>query len=156
MTEVRYARVLVAIDGSTHSEEALAAAIDLSKRYGSELTILTVAPFVPLYMPSGNSYMPTPVAQIDTTPYRALVDAAVQKAQQAGVPAVSGVCEEGVVVDEILAFLDTHPVDLVVVGSRGMSAAKRLLIGSISSALVAHAPCPVLVVRGRTPTRPPG
>jgi nucleotide-binding universal stress UspA family protein len=156
MTANRYSRVLVAIDGSTHSEEALAAAVDLSKRYQSVLTILTVAPLVPVYMPSGNSYMATPVAQTDTAPYRALVDAAVKKAEAAGVTAVSGVCEEGVVVDEILAFLEAHPVDLVVVGSRGMSAAKRLLIGSISSALVAHAPCPVLVVRGRPPTKPSG
>ena len=156
MTASHYGRVLVAIDGSTHSEEALAAAVDLSKRYRSELTILTVAPLVPVYMPSGNSYMATPVAQTDTAPYRALVDAAVKKAEAAGVSGVTGVCEEGVVVDEILAYLDTHPVDLVVVGSRGMSAAKRLLIGSISSALVAHAPCPVLVVRGRSTTKPPG
>jgi len=156
MAASRYAHVLVTIDGSAHSEEALAAAIDLSKRYRSELTVLTVAPFVPVYMPSGNSYMATPVTKTDTTPYRALVDAAVKRAQDAGLTGVSGVCEEGVVVDEILAFLDTHPVDLVVVGSRGMSAAKRLLIGSISSALVAHAPCPVLVVRGRTATKPPG
>ncbi|HYB79385.1 MAG TPA: universal stress protein [Thermoplasmata archaeon] len=154
MTPNRFARITVAIDGSAHSEEALDAAIDLTQRYGSELTILSVAPLVPVYMPSGNAYLAAPVAQTDTAPYRALVEAAVKRAREAGVSAVTGACPDGVVIDEILAFLDAHPADLVVVGSRGMSAAKRLLIGSISSALVAHAPCPVLVVRGGRSTKP--
>jgi nucleotide-binding universal stress UspA family protein len=88
------------------------------------------------------------------TRYRSLVDAAVKQAQEAGLSAVTGVCHEGVIVDEVLSFLDLHPVDLVVVGSRGLSATRRLLIGSISSALVAHAPCPVLVVRARPSTKP--
>ena len=152
----RFSRIAVAIDGSPNSDEALDAAIDLAGRYGSELTIVTVAPLVPVYMPSGNSYMATPIAQSDTTRYHALIDAAVKRAQGAGVSGVTGVCQEGVVVDEILAFLETHPMDLVVVGSRGLSATKRLLIGSISSALVTHAPCPVLVVRGRPSTKPAG
>jgi len=147
----------VAIDGSPNSDDALDAAIDLAVRYGSELTVLTVAPLVPVYMPSGgNSYMPTPIAPSDNARYLALVDTAVKRAQAAGVSSVTGVCQEGVVVDEILAFLDTHPMDLIVVGSRGLSATKRLLIGSISSALVTHAPCPVLVVRSRPSTKPAG
>jgi len=154
MTPIRFARITVAIDGSPHSEEALDAAIDVAKHYGGELTILSVAPLVPVYMPSGNAYLAPPVAQTDTGPYRALVEAAVKRAREAGAPSVTGACPDGVVIDEILAFLDAHPADLVVVGSRGMSAAKRLLIGSISSALVAHAPCPVLVVRGGASTKP--
>jgi len=156
MSPSRFGRIAVTIDGSPNSEDALGEAIDLANRYGSELTILTVAPIVPVYMPSGNSYMATPISQSDTAQYRALVDAAVKRAQNEGVSAVTGVCQEGVVVDEILAFLETHPVDLVVVGSRGLSATKRLLIGSVSSALVTHAPCPVLVVRGRPPTKSVG
>jgi len=156
MASNRFSRIVAAVDGSPNSDEALAAAIDLALDHQSELTILTVAPIVPVYLPSGNSYMSAPISASDAPRYRELVDAAVHRAQAAGITSVTGVCEQGVVVDEILAYLETNPVDLVVVGSRGMSAAKRLLIGSISSALVAHAPCPVLVVRSRTPTKPAG
>jgi len=155
MSATRFASIVVAIDGSPNSEEALAAAVDLAGRYGSELTIVTVAPLVPVYMPSGNTYLGPTIAHVDTAQYRELVDAAVKQAQEGGVTAVTGVCLEGVVVDEILAFLDSHSTDLVVVGSRGLSAAKRLLIGSVSSALVTHAPCPVLVVRGGPATTTP-
>jgi len=148
----RFGRITVAIDGSSNSDEALDAAIDLAKQYGSRLTVLTVAPVVPVFLPSTGPYLPATITEEDVDRYRALVDVAVKRAQAAGVAAVTGVCGEGVVVDEILSQLDTHPTDLIVVGSRGLSAAKRLLIGSVSGALVSHAPCPVLVVRARAST----
>jgi nucleotide-binding universal stress UspA family protein len=154
MASPRFARITVAIDGSPNSDDALDAAIDLAKKYGSELTILAIAPFVPVYLPSAGPYVATAMSQAEVPQYQGLVDAAVKKAQSAGLSAVTGLCREGVVVDEILSHLETHPADLVVVGSRGLSAAKRLLIGSVSSALVTHAPCPVLVVRSVPPTRP--
>ncbi|MGA7477257.1 MAG: universal stress protein [Thermoplasmata archaeon] len=154
MPSPRFARIMVTIDGSPNSQDALATAIDLADRYGSELTILTIAPLVPVYLPSTNPYVSTTVTESQVPRYRELIDLAVKQAQESGVTAVTGLCHEGVVVDEILSFLDTNPTDLVVVGSRGLSATKRLLIGSISSALVTHAPCPVLVVRARLPTKP--
>ncbi|MGD0250951.1 MAG: universal stress protein [Thermoplasmata archaeon] len=40
------------------------------------------------------------------------------------------------------------------VGSRGLSTARRILLGSVSTALVNHAPCPVLVVRPPATTKP--
>ncbi|MGP8158667.1 MAG: universal stress protein [Thermoplasmata archaeon] len=156
MSSPRFVHILVAIDGSPHAQDALAAAIDLASRYAAELTILTIAPIVPVYLPSTSPYLSTPVSESQVTQYQALVEVAVKQAQEAGLTAVTGVCREGVVVDEVLSFLDTHSTDLVVVGSRGLSATKRLLIGSISSTLVAHAPCPVLVVRARPPTKPAG
>ena len=154
MAPSRFARITVAIDGSPHSEEALASAIDLALTCRSELTILAVAPLVPVYLPPAGPYVPPAVSDSEAFHYRDLVDAAVKRARDAGVTAVTGACREGVVVDEILSELETHPPDLVVVGSRGLSAAKRLLIGSISGALVSHAPCPVLVVRPRPVSRP--
>lgn len=154
MANPRFARITVAIDGSPSSVEALVAAIDLAKTYSSELTVLTVAPLVPVYLPSTDPFVPPTVSESDVERYRALVDAAVQRAQKAGVAAVTGVCREGSVFDEIISQLESHPSDLAVVGSRGLTAAQRLLVGSVSGALVAHAPCPVLVVRSLPPTKP--
>jgi len=156
MPTARFARIVVAIDGSPNSQDALLAAIDLAARYQGELTILTIAPLVPVYLPSTDPMVSATVSKSQVTRYQALVDVAVKQARDAGVRAVTGLCREGVVVDEILSFLETNPTDLVVVGSRGLSATKRLLIGSISSALVTHAPCPVLVVRDPASTKPGG
>lgn len=139
--------IAVAIDGSDHAKDALGIAIDLARRYEARLTIVAVAPISPgLVMP--NEPMLPPLMPESTVPqYRSLVDAAVQQARDAGLRTVDGVCEEGPAVDELLAFLGDHPTDLLVLGSRGLSRAKRILLGSVSAALVNRAPCPVLVVR---------
>jgi nucleotide-binding universal stress UspA family protein len=152
MTEERFRRVTVAIDGSRHGEAALDCAIDLALKYRSELVILSVAPLVPVYVVASEPYMPAVVPDAELAPVRTIVEAAVKRAEAAGVTAVTGVSEQGVVVDEVLNHLEQHPTDLLVVGSRGLSAARRLLLGSVSTALVTHAPCPVLVVR--SPTKP--
>jgi len=60
------------------------------------------------------------------------------------VPFVEGVTST---VQGIVEFASNEKVDLIVIGTRGLSGFKRLLIGSVSSGVVAHAHCPVLVVR---------
>jgi nucleotide-binding universal stress UspA family protein len=49
--------------------------------------------------------------------------------------------------DEILRLRDEVSADLIVIGSRGLNAFKRVLLGSDAEGVVRHAPCPVLVVR---------
>jgi len=150
---VGFRSIAVAIDGSDHASEALGIAIDLARHYDARLTVLAIAPITPaIVMP--NEPMLPPVLPESTVPeYKSLVEAGVAKARAAGLRTVDGVCQEGAPVDEILAYVAKHTVDLLVVGSRGLSAARRLLLGSVSSALVHRAPCPVLVVRP-APTTP--
>ncbi len=155
MSASMFARVTVAVDGSPSSDRALDVAIDLAKRYGSELSVLSVAPLVPLYVPGSEPYIPTEIPDSEIKYYRGLVDSAVAKAEAAGISAVTGVALEGVIVDEIIAHLDQHPPSVLVMGSRGLSGAKRLLLGSVSDAVVHHAKCPVPIVR-EPPTAAPG
>ncbi|HTW55134.1 MAG TPA: universal stress protein [Thermoplasmata archaeon] len=143
--------IAVAVDGSPHADDALATAIDMARRYSASLTVVAVAP-LPAAFVLPNEPAPAPVMESDTPRFRALVDAGVERARAAGLAAVEGVCEEGPPVDTILDFLRAHPVDLLVVGSRGLSTAKRILLGSVSAGLVNHAPCPVLVVRPKVTT----
>jgi len=70
------------------------------------------------------------------------------KALAHGAAAVESVLLQGEVVETLLQWMETHPQDLLVVGSRGLTRGRRLLLGSVSSGLVNQAPCPVLVVRG--------
>jgi nucleotide-binding universal stress UspA family protein len=153
MVEGLFRRITVAIDGSAHAAAALEYAVDLAHRYGSDLVILSVAPLVPVYVTASEPYVPAAVPDSELQRFQTIVDSAVKRAEAAGVASVTGICDEGVVVDEILTHLEQHPTDLLVVGSRGLSTARRLLLGSVSTALVNHAPCPVLVVRP-APTPP--
>ncbi|MCI4360112.1 MAG: universal stress protein, partial [Thermoplasmata archaeon] len=61
-------------------------------------------------------------------------------------PKVQTVALEGEVTDALVGYLEHHPQDLVVVGSRGLSRGRRLLLGSVSTELVQRLPAPVLVV----------
>ena len=153
MPEGLFRRIAVAVDGSANGNAALDTAIDLAKKYGSDLVVLSIAPLVPVYVTAAEPYVPSTVPANELARYREIVNQAVHHAEEAGLKGVTGLCDEGVVVDEILSHLEKHSTDLLVVGSRGLSTARRLLLGSVSSALVNHAPCPVLVVRP-PPTKP--
>lgn len=147
MTEVALKRITVAVDGSKYAENALSFGIDLAKKYGGQLSVVAVAPLVPLYVSSTEPWVPTEVPQSEIAHYRQVLDAAVARAQKEGVPSVTGLCLEGVIVDELIAHLEHHPTDLLIMGSRGLSTAKRLLLGSVSDAVAHHVKCPVMIVR---------
>jgi nucleotide-binding universal stress UspA family protein len=142
-----FRRITVAIDGSPIAQDALDRAIDLAQRYGSDLVVISVAPIVPVYISSTEPYVPAGVPPSEIGHYQQMVEAAVKQVEAAGVSSVTGVSYEGVVVDEILNHLEEHPTDLFIMGSRGLSTARRILLGSVSDAIVHHARCPVLVVR---------
>ncbi len=149
-----FARITVAIDGSKMGELAFDLALDLARRYQSDLTVVAVAPLQPVFVSSAEPWVPTEVPEAETSYYRGLVDKAVHRAESAGVHA-SGTCLEGVVVDEIISHVEKHPPDLLVLGSRGLSTAKRLLLGSVSDAVSHHVTCPVLIARVPPSVTPP-
>jgi len=147
---VKFGRILVAFDGSSDSVKAIQMAAGLSGEFESEVTILHVyrSPAIALSAASG---MPSP-------DYRDMEDAAkeagqkvlsrgLQLAKDAGVNARGELIEASSVVEAIVEFAARQRIDLVITGTRGMTGFKKLLLGSVSSGLVSHAPCPVLVVR---------
>jgi nucleotide-binding universal stress UspA family protein len=140
-------RLTVAIDGSAYADHGLTFAIDLAKRYEATLTIVAVAPLVPMFVGPNEQFVPSDVPTAEVEHYRGVIDKAVQRAESDGLAGVTGIALEGVVVDEILGHVEEHPPDLLILGSRGLSTAKRLLLGSVSDAVMHHVHCPVLIVR---------
>lgn len=57
------------------------------------------------------------------------------------------IIDEGSKVDAILDYAEKNSVDLIVMGTRGITGIKRILLGSVANAVVTNAPCPVMVVR---------
>jgi nucleotide-binding universal stress UspA family protein len=147
MPQAPFARITVAIDGSKNGAHALETAISLAKKFESELTVLGVAPVQAIFVSATEPWVPAEVPESETRAYREVVDQAVERCRQAGVASVTGLCLEGVITDEIIGHVEHHPTDLLVLGSRGMSTAKRLLLGSVSDAVSHHVACAVLIVR---------
>jgi nucleotide-binding universal stress UspA family protein len=148
-----FARIATAVDGSTYAQRGLSLAIDLAKKYGSELVVLTVAPLT-AYVSATEPWMSADVIEGEVQHYRGILDASVKKAQEGGLQGVTGVCLEGHITEEIIGYLETHPADLLIMGSRGLSAGRRMLLGSTSDQVLHHVKCAVLIVKD-PPTTPP-
>ena len=144
--------ILVAVDRSPASRKALAEAIDLALDSGARLTLMSVAE-----LPRWRIYgYPMVVPYPDQAQLVRQAEAIVEEAEALvpqGVP-VSTVVRWGPVVTEILKRVRNGEHDLVVVGSRGLGPAGSLILGSISRAVLAKSPVPVLVARAE-PSRQP-
>ena len=146
-------KILVATDGSDNAKRAEEVAVKLAKEYGAELTILDVVTELVYFL----SPPPTGVApafdQKDLfgtfeKEARKLVDQSVQRAKAQGVKARGEVLHSiQSVVYEITHYAQDKDVNLIVIGTRGLGGFKRLLLGSVSSGVVTHAHCNVLVVK---------
>lgn len=138
-----FAKIVVPYDGSAYSVRALDTGIEIARRFGSELTVLTVVPRRPNVGEAPG--VPARIERREVEAYRSLAERAAETARAAGLPHVAAEVREGVIVEEILGFLESDRTDLVIVGSRGQSAFRGLLLGSVSEAVTHHAKCTVIV-----------
>jgi nucleotide-binding universal stress UspA family protein len=149
-----FRHIVVAYDGSSQARMALDRAIDLALTGPSRLSVVTVyePPRVWEAGPmSGPVISPEPPEDGRKEALYNLLQQAVELAKKRGVADVRGEFLQGHPADAILSFSEQEGIDLVVMGSRGYSATARLLLGSVSDAVVHHAHVAVLVVRPPVP-----
>ena len=136
--------ILVALDGSAASEEALDQAIDLARAEGARLSLISVAA-PPRWRPVGPLVPPYPTDAQLAEKAQEILDRAEARVPD-DVP-VATVLRSGLAAKEILKRIECAKHDLVVMGSRGLGPAASLLLGSVSRSVAAHSPVPVLVAR---------
>jgi nucleotide-binding universal stress UspA family protein len=144
MGQVMLQQIVVAVDGSKSSEKALATAIELAKALSASLTVVSVAPLH--VVPLGTATAVPILHDAEVKVHQELLGRVRDQVALAGVK-VSTELLDGLVAEEILRYLDTHPFDMLVMGARGLSAGQRFFLGSVSDAVVHHAKIPVLIVR---------
>ena len=141
--------IFVGVDGSDHSRLALAWALREAARQGVPLTVISVRP-TPV-RPATDIYWAVPDLPVDTrgeeAELQALREFVNKVADETGetVPDITVVMEKGDPAEELIKA--SRDADLLVVGSRGSGGFARLMLGSVSSKVVHHAACPVVVVR---------
>lgn len=143
-------KVLLAIDGSDASMSAVAATAALPLPPGSTVEVVSAIP--DSFAPEGAVWPnvvrvdpPNDRDRIYGDVSRRLLD--IAERLRADDRTVEVRVLDGRPATEILAEAERFDADLIVVGARGLSTVRRLLIGSVSSEVVDHAPCPVLVAR---------
>lgn len=143
--------VLIAVDGSPTSRQAIEFAYSLLAGQQVSVLLFHVIPQHLIYGKGGAA--PAEVYDLpkERTASRELLDECAQQLQAAGVDlTVETRVGIGDPAELILSAAADNDADLIVLGSRGLSAAQRFLIGSVSTKVVTHAHCPVLVVRPKT------
>jgi nucleotide-binding universal stress UspA family protein len=145
-----FRHIVVAYDGSSQARIALDRAVDLARDWSSRLSIVTVYQ-APVMWSVGPMIPPEPPGEIERKAYSDVLAEAVHAAEKRGVSDVRGELLENHAAEAILQFAESEHADLIVMGSRGRSAAPRLLLGSVSDAVLHHARIAVLVVRPPAP-----
>jgi nucleotide-binding universal stress UspA family protein len=142
---------LVAIDGSSHSEAAVAflARLPLDPAMVVRLVGVVERPRYPATTPALVAGLVREAIEKMTEERRSALETALAKAaaRLTSVRKVERQILVGRVVDEILAASERPDVDLVVVGARGLGALERIMLGSVSEGVLRHADRPVLIVK---------
>ncbi len=138
-----FKKILVGYDGSENAKRALMVALDLAKKYGSELTAASVA-HVPDY--AGTRDEVNGVIEDARRFFEKGFEEAKDLASKEGVN-LNTVVLVGHPGDALTRLAEKEGYDLLVVGARGLSGIKRYIMGSVSTHVVRLAHCPVLVVK---------
>ncbi|HMD51950.1 MAG TPA: universal stress protein [Solirubrobacteraceae bacterium] len=141
--------IVVGTDGSDTATQAVREAIDLASAIGATLQL--VSAFAPVSeqrlkaerrdAPEEVQWAINPKQEVEAS-----LGGAAEMARQAGVT-VNTFARQGDPADAILDVAEEQGADLVIVGNKGMTGAKRFLLGSVPNKVSHHAPCSVLIVR---------
>ncbi|MBI4822608.1 MAG: universal stress protein [Nitrospirae bacterium] len=137
-------KILVAHDGSKLSDAALRTAVEIAVKFNASLTVLSVIP--DLYL-----------TELSDTDRQKIMDALMEETRismekirvsLSGKPIeAKTIIRQGSPAEKIIETAQKMKVDLVVAGSHGRHGAKKFLMGSVSSKVVDHVSCPVLIVK---------
>jgi nucleotide-binding universal stress UspA family protein len=142
-------KILAATDGSSSSTEAIQFAVELAAEHDAELIVVHVVPRLDI-VPANGFGIGGAFAHEPTTEDHELLDDTAALASEHGVVSTIALLR-GDTVDEIVAFADSHDVDMIVVGSRGQGAVAATLLGSVSRGVLRETRRPVVVVRAGVP-----
>jgi nucleotide-binding universal stress UspA family protein len=144
------ASIVVGTDGSETAGKAVREAGELAAQLGAVMEIVSA------YEPVGRQRLREEARQVPEdmqwmVSAREDVDATLREAEETlkdmGVKEVNLHAREGDPADAILDVAEERGSDLIVVGNKGMSGAKRFLLGSVPNKVSHHAPCSVLIIR---------
>ena len=139
----KFSKVLVVVDGSEYSMNAAEYAISITKEYGSQLIALHVI------TSDVSTIASTFSPQMEEIKKNAqeFFDKIRHKGGNWDIPLRTELIASSSVVGGIIDFAEKENIDLIVVGTRGRSGLKRLLLGSVASGIVNYAHCPVMIVK---------
>ncbi len=144
-----FGSIVVGTDGSDTAKEAVRQAASLAHSIGASVDLVSAYEPVPNArlreerrdVPQDLEWMINPREDVDST-----LEEAAEEFRESGIE-VQTFAREGDPADAILDVAEERGSDLIVVGNKGMTGAKRFLLGSVPNKVSHHAPCSVLIIR---------
>jgi nucleotide-binding universal stress UspA family protein len=141
--------IVVGTDGSDTASQAVRQAVELAASIGAKVELVSAYEPVSdqrlrqerLETPEDLQWAINPREDVDAT-----LESAAETARKAGVE-VTVYPRQGDPADAILDVAEERDADLIIVGNKGMTGAKRFLLGSVPNKVSHHAPCSVLIIR---------
>ena len=136
-----FKKILVGTDGSESATKAVSHAAAMAQAMGAELVLIHI-------YPAPRSDVGSTFGRADAYPGQEIGQAVLRDAEKhyAGKVKVKSVLREGDPAEGLIDVAEEEGVDLIIVGNRGMTGAKRFLLGSVPNQVSHHAPCNVLIV----------
>lgn len=142
-------KILVPLDGSEYANRALNYAIELAKKFSSEILLVHAVPTATAFI-TGPEVLDSSLIvglrkQLEDSG-RNILASAEEQTKKAGIKATMKL-GYGKPADEILRIAKEENVNLIVMGDRGLGAVGRFFLGSVSDKVSHHSTCPVLLVK---------
>jgi nucleotide-binding universal stress UspA family protein len=142
--ETIFSKILIAIDGSDASMDAANYAISISKQHNAELYALhVIRADVDLFGPHETSEFMTEMRNEG----KKYMDKVRLKANEKNIQIKTEFISSTNIAGGIVDYAEENNIDLIVIGTRGLSGFKKLLLGSVATNVVTYAHCPVMVVK---------
>ncbi len=144
-----FTRIVVGTDGSETAGEAVSRAVEVAKLAGAQLDIVSAYEPISKRRVEAEQEGAPPDVQHEINPredVNLVLKAAAAKAKQDGIEVQTHPVEANPA-DAILEVAEKIGADLIVVGNKGMTGARRFLLGSVPNNVSHHAPCSVMIVR---------
>jgi nucleotide-binding universal stress UspA family protein len=148
-----FLKILVPVDGSEYSLRAAQYAIDISIKYRSDLILLSVVPSKIRYGDSSGIFGAVPPTYFKKYKneakkwFKQVIDKMKKEGLEIKKIKTDVVTTPVSIVSTILEYAENENTDLIIIGTRGVTGFKRILLGSVASGIVTYAHCPVLVIR---------
>ncbi|MBI5205478.1 MAG: universal stress protein [Nitrospirae bacterium] len=140
-TTVGWKNILLATDGSKHSDIAANKAVDFAKSYGGNLKVISVVDVPSEFYGEAPGIVEDLIKKAKT-----YAENVKKQAEKAGIKTETFV-REGEAYQAITDIAKEQNINAIVMGSHGRTGLKRLLMGSVTEKVIGYSPCPVLVVK---------
>lgn len=139
-------KILVPIDGSDHARKAIEYACDLALKYAATICLLHVVPLPPALFHEAAFAMPDLQKALEEDGKK-IIEEGERETKNLGVKDVRPTMLQGNPASGIIEFAKTEGVDMIIMGSRGLTGVKEFVLGSVSHRVSHLADCSVTIVK---------